>query len=123
MIKDTKDVITLEKIYIFLDNKEELFKLLFKKENEYRLMANIDLLKDNYNNELLKYFKERFYEVLAEEKSRDNYRKAVVYIEALYKLNDGKRIVDELIKELKNSEYSKRIALFDEISKVIKYIN
>ena len=123
MIKNTKDVITLEKIYIFLDNKEELFKLLFKKENEYRLMANIELLKDNYNNELLKYFKERFYEVLAEEKSRDNYRKAVIYIEALYKLNDGKRIVDGLIKELKNSKYSKRIALFDEISKVKKYIN
>lgn len=119
MIKNTKDVITLEKIYIFLENKEELFKLLFKKENEYRLMANIDLLKGNYNNELLKYFKERFYEVLAEEKSRDNYRKAAVYIEALYRLNDGKRIVDELIRELKNSEYSKRIALFDEIHKVI----
>lgn len=123
MIKNTKDVITLEKIYIFLDNKEELFKLLLKKENEYRLMANIELLKDNYNNELLKYFKERFYEVLAEEKSRDNYRKAVIYIEALYKLNDGKRIVDGLIKELKNSKYSKRIALFDEIFKVKKYIN
>ena len=120
MIKNTKDVITLEKIYIFLDNKEELFKLLFKKENEYRLMANIELLKNNYNNELLKYFKERFYEVLAQEKSRENYRKAAIYIDALYKLNDGKRIVDELIKELKNSEYSKRIALFDEINKVIK---
>lgn len=120
MIKNTKDIITLEKIYIFLDNKEELFKLLYKKENEYRLMANIELLKNNYNNELLKYFKERFYEVLAQEKSRENYRKAAIYIDALYKLNDGKRIVDELIKELKNSEYSKRIALFDEINKVIK---
>lgn len=120
MIKNTKDVITLEKIYIFLDNKEGLFKLLFKKENEYRLMANIELLKNNYNNELLKYFKERFYEVLAQEKSRENYRKAAIYIDALYKLNDGKRIVDELIKELKNSEYSKRIALFDEINKVIR---
>lgn len=118
MIKNTKDVITLEKIYIFLDNKEELFKLLFKKENEYRLMANIDLLKDNYNNELLKYFKERFYEVLAEEKSRQNYKKATTYIGALYKLNDGEKIVNELINELKNSEYSKRIALFDEIHKV-----
>lgn len=82
-------------------------------------MNSTSLLKDNYNNELLKYFKERFYEVLSEEKSRDNYRKAVVYIEALYKLNDGKRIVDELIRHLKNSEYSKRIALFDEIHKVI----
>ena len=93
--------------------------MLFKKENEYRLMLNIEYLKDNYNKELLNYFKDRFYVVLAEEKSRENYKKAAVYIDALYKLNDGKMIVDELIKELKNSEYSKRIALFDEINKVI----
>lgn len=119
MVENARDVITLEKIYVFLNNKEELFKLLFKKENEYRLMLNIEYLKDNYNKELLNYFKDRFYVVLAEEKSRENYKKAAVYIDALYKLNDGKMIVDELIKELKNSEYSKRIALFDEINKVI----
>lgn len=67
---------SLEKIYIFLDDKEELFKLLFSKDNEYRLMANIGFLKDNYNNQLLKYFKDRFYAVVAIEKSRDNYKKA-----------------------------------------------
>ena len=53
-------------------------------------------------------------------KSRSNYKKAVTYIEAISKLNDGKRFVNELIKELRNSEYYKRIALFDEINKVIK---
>lgn len=119
MITSTKDVITLEKIYIFLDNKEELFKLLCSKDNEYRLMANIEVLKDNYNNQLLKYFKDRFYEVVATEKSRDNYKKAATYIGALNKLNDGVKIVNGFISELKDSEYSKRIALFDEIDKVI----
>lgn len=119
MINSTKDVITLEKIYNFLDNKEELFKLLFNKDNEYRLMANIEILKDNYNNQLLKYFKDRFYEVVAVEKSRDNYRKAATYIGAINKLNDGEKIVNELISELKNSEYAKRTALFDEIDKAI----
>ena len=122
MLQSTKDVITLEKIYIFLDSKEELFKLLFNKENEYRLMVNIEVLKDNYNNQLLKYLKDRFYEVVAIEKSRDNYKKAATYVKAIYKLNDGEKRVSELIVELKNSEYSKRIALFDEIGKVtIKY--
>ena len=119
MVNSTKDVITLEKIYNFLDNKEELFKLLFNKDNEYRLMANIEVLKDNYNNQLLKYFKDRFYEVVAVEKSRNNYRKAATYIGAINKLNDGEKIINELISELKNSEYAKRTALFDEIDKAI----
>ena len=104
---------------MFLDNKEELFELLFNKDNEYRLMANIEFLKDNYNNQLLKYFKERFYEVVAVEKSRGNYRKAATYVKAINKLNDGEKLVNELISELKNSEYAKRIALFDEIDKAI----
>lgn len=119
IISSTKDVITLEKIYIFLNNKEELFKLLFNKDNEYRLMANIEFLKDGYNNQLLKYFKDRFYEVVAVEKSRDNYKKAAIYIGAINKLNDREKIVNELISELKNSEYAKRTALFDEIDKAI----
>ena len=82
-------------------------------------MQNVEFLKDNYNDELLKYFKERFYEVVAIEKSRDNYKKAATYIGAIYKLNDGERLVNELINELKSSEYSKRIALFDEINNAI----
>lgn len=82
-------------------------------------MANIETLKDTYNNELSKYLKERFYEVVAVEKSRDNYRRASSYVEAINKLNDGEKMVNRLIEELKNSEYSKRTALFDEIKKAI----
>lgn len=117
IIKSTNNVIILEKIYIFLNRKEELFKLLFNKNNEYRLMVNIELLKDDYNKELLKYLKERFYEVVAIEKSRANYKKAATYVGAIYKLNNGEKIVSEFLMELKNSEYSKRTALFDEIEK------
>lgn len=120
MLQNVKDVITLEKIYLFLDDKEKLFKLLFKQENEYRLMANIENLKDKYNDKLLKYLKDRFYEVVAIEKSRSNYKKAATYVEAISRLNDGKKFANELVNELRNSEYSKRIALFDEINKVIK---
>ena len=44
ILQSTKDVIIREKIYIFLDNKEELFKLLFNEDNEYRLMQNVAFL-------------------------------------------------------------------------------
>ena len=120
LINHTKDVIALERIYLFLDKKEELLKLLLNKKNEYRLIANIDSLKDDYNNELLAYLKTRFYEIVAVEKSRENYKKAVVYIGAMCKLNHAQRLVDEFINELKNSEYSKRTALFDEIYNIMK---
>lgn len=120
MIQDTKDVCTLGKIYIFLDRKEELFKLLFYQENEYRLIANIENLRDNYNDKLLKYLKARFYEVVVTEKNRNNYKKAATYVGTISKLNNGESLVFELINELKNSEFSKRMALFDEIKKAIK---
>ena len=44
ILQSTKDEIIREKIYIFLDNKEELFKLLFNEDNEYRLMQNVAFL-------------------------------------------------------------------------------
>ena len=119
ILQKTKDIIALETVYILLERKEALFNLLCSKENEYRLMANIEILKDDYNNQLQKYFEERFFEVVALEKSRDNYKKAAVYVRAIYKLNDGEKMVNELIRKLRNSEYSKRIALFDEIKKAI----
>lgn len=120
IIQNYKDVIILEKIYVFLNKNEELFNLLYKKENEYRLLANVELLKDDYNDELLKYFKARFYEILSNEKSRENYKKASVFITAINKLNNGELLVNEIILQLKQSEYSKRPALFEEINNSIK---
>ena len=119
MIDKTKDVIVLEKIYLFLDKKELLFKLLYNKDNEHRLIANIELLRNEYNEELLEYLKNRFYEIIKEDKKRQIYHKASFYVGAMYKLNDGERLVNELTEELKQSEYSKRIALFDEINNAI----
>ena len=119
LLNTTKDVIILEKIYIVLDKKDELFKLLFNKQNEHRLIANIEFLKDEYTEELLKYFKNNFYEIISREKNRQAYHKACYYVSAISRLNNGKELVDNLISELRNSEYSKRSALFDEIYKVM----
>ncbi len=120
LMKNTKDVIALENIYLFLNKKEELLNLLLNKENEHRLIANIDNLKDEYNNEILTYLKARFYEVVENEKSRDNYRKASFYVKGISMLNNGESLVNSLINELKISKYSKRVALFDEIYHAIK---
>ena len=120
LMKNTKDVIALENIYLFLNKKDELFNLLLNKENEYSLIANIDNLKDEYNNEILTYLKSRFYEVVENEKSRENYRKASFYVKGISMLNNGESFVNSLINELKISKYSKRRALFDEISHAIK---
>lgn len=83
-------------------------------------MANIENLKDDYNNEILKYLKTRFYEIIVAEKSRNNYKQASVYVSAIAKLNNGEKQVNELISELKDSEYSKRKDLFAEIKNAIK---
>ena len=120
LMKNTKDVIALENIYLFLNKKDELLNLLLTKENEHRLIANIDNLKDEYNSKILTYLKSRFYEVVENEKSRENYRKASFYVKGISMLNNGERLVNSLINELKISKYSKRIALFDEISHAIK---
>lgn len=119
LINNTENIIALEKIYLFLNKKDELLKLLLKKENEYRLIYNINYLKNDYNEEILKYLKMRFYEVVEEGKTRENYKKASNYIKEMSMLYNGKELVNSFIDELKESKYSKRTALFDEISKVI----
>lgn len=121
LLKTTKDMIVLEKVYIILDKKEELFKLLMDKGNESRIICNIEFLRDDYNNELLKYFKSKFYEIISLEKNRQGYHKACYYINAIYKLNNGNELVQEIINELKKSpEYCKRPALFQEIHMILK---
>jgi len=119
MIKNTKDDIILEKIYAFLDNKEAVLHLLLNERNEFRLMANIAYLKEEYSDAIMQYLKGRFYERVAEEKNRENYRRAAIYIGAIYNLDEGERRVNEIISELKNSKYAKRTALFDEIAQAI----
>lgn len=83
-------------------------------------MYNIDLLKSKYNNELFNYFKQEFYNILNNGKSRDVYNKASVYINAISRLNDGYKLVEDIVIELKKSNYQKCSALFDEIKKSIK---
>ena len=121
IINNTKDVEVLENVYLFLNKKEELLKLLLKRENDYRLVKNIRNLKDLYSNEIYAYLKSRFYDIINSEKSRACYSRACYYIKGMKELDNGESLINDLINELKNSEYSKRKSLFDEIFNALKH--
>ena len=67
------------------------------------------------------WFSDGYCDIEDEEgKSREVYHKASKYITAILKLNKGSELVEKILIDLKNSDYQKRSALFDEINKVIK---
>ena len=116
----TKDIFLLVKLYKFYDRKEKLWNLLIDSNYRYLLLDNIEILKDKYNKELYNHFINEFYSILKGGKNRDIYKKSAKYIDAIYKLNNGEQSVVKIIEELKQSDYQKCSALFDEIDKVIK---
>ena len=87
---------------------------------KYLLIDNIDLLKNKYNEDLYNYFVNEFYNILKEDKNRVVYHKAAKYIKAISKLNCGNNLVDNIISNLKQSEYQKCSALFDEINQTLR---
>ena len=115
--RKTKDIFLLIKLY---DKKEKLWELLIDSNYRYLLLDNIEILKDNYNDELYNHFINEFYNILKQGKSRDIYNKASKYIGAISKLNNGNELVEKIKIDLRNSDYQKCSALFDEINKVIK---
>ena len=111
----TKDVSLLVKLYNYFEEDVKLWSLLKDTNYEYMLLDNITLLKNKYNNELYNHFIEQFYTILKEEKNREVYHKASKYIRAIEQLDDGDNLVNEIINNLKKSEYQRCSALFDEI--------
>ncbi len=115
----TKDVFLLIKLYSGLDMNDKLWDLLNTDNRRYLFINNIDGLKEKHSKELYNYFIGQFYDTLKMGKLRENYKKATRYVEAISKLNDGDILVNNLIEELRKSEYQKCSALFDEINKSI----
>ena len=116
----TKDTILLVRLYRFFIKDEKLWNLLNNSNYKYLLLDNIKILKNKYNNELYNHFKNEFYNILKEDKNREVYNKASKYIKAISELNDGEILVDGIVKDLKQSDYQKCSALFDEITKALK---
>lgn len=115
----TKDITLLTQLYAFFDEKSKLWNLLNNSKYQYKLIDNIDVLKDKYNKELYNYFINEFYDTLKEGKNRDVYHEASKYLKAISKLNDGQEYISNIINDLKNSDYQKCVALFDEINKAL----
>ena len=116
----TKDIFSLIKLYKFYNKVDKLWNLLKDSNYRYLLLDNIDMLKDKYNDDLYNHFVNEFYNILNESKSREVYHKASKYIKAISKLNHGNNLVNNIIFDLKQSEYQKCSALFDEIDKSLK---
>ncbi len=116
----TKDTLLLLKLYKFYNKKEKLWNILINSNYKYLLLDKIEILKDKYNDELYNYFINEFYNTLKEGKNRDIYHKSAKYIKAISKLDNGEELVAKIIKDLKNSDYQKCSALFDEINNSLK---
>lgn len=116
----TRDIFLLVKLYKFYKKQEKLWNLLIDSNYRYLLLDNIEILKGKYNDKLYDHFIDEFYNILKQGKSRDIYNKASKYISAISKLNNGNELVEKIKIDLRNSDYQKCSALFDEINKAIK---
>ena len=116
----TKNISLLAQLYKFYNKDEKLWNLLIDSNYQYLLLSNIETLKKRYNNELYNHFKEEFYNILQEDKNREVYHKASKYIKAISELNDGEKLVDKIIDDLKKSDFQRCSALFNEINSALK---
>lgn len=115
-----KDVFILIKLYKHFNETSKLWDLLNNDKNKYLFIDNVEELKEKYHNELYSYFIEQFYKTLKIDKKREVYQKASMYVKAISKLYNGENLINELISNIKKSEYQKCYALFDEIEQAIK---
>lgn len=103
----------LTTVYKYTGETDKLFNYLMKTGSDYILINHIDYLKEDYSDELYKYLRERMYDKLSEGKRREVYREAATYVVGIAKLKDGKRKVEELLRSLEVSRYSKCKLLFE----------
>ncbi|MFI3284619.1 MAG: SWIM zinc finger family protein [Erysipelotrichaceae bacterium] len=119
IIKRTKNEAVLRMLYLHLHCFEDLFQLHFNQQNDRMLIQDLSYYKDQYNDTLYVYFKDKFYSILKKGKDRKNYRQASFYVKAIRQLNNGEDLVKDLISKLKHGEYAKCITLFKEIDNAI----
>ena len=111
----TSNINLLAKLYNFFNEDEKLYNLISNKNQKYLFSQYIELLKNNYSDKLYDYFYNEFNIVLTEGKKREVYHRASQYIRAISKLNNGQELVNNIINNLKMSNYNKCTALFEEI--------
>ena len=113
MTKSLKHLVTL---YKYIGSTEKLFNLLMTKGSTEELIRNTEFLREKYELELKNYYTLGFYENLTGEKNRKIYHNAARFLTGLAKLKQGGLYIDTIIADLRESQYAKCHALFDEIN-------
>lgn len=121
ILSNMKETYQLVPLFREMGDIDALFWRLYDEKDDHHLLVNVDVLKDKYNIELSHYFKDRFYEILVTGNGRKTYAEAARFVEGLLRLNNGTEITELFIKELRNSIYSRKTALFDEIYTILKF--
>lgn len=116
----TKDINLLIKLYNYFNEDKKLYNLILNSNRKYMFLQYVELLKNNYSKELYDYFYNEFYLTLNIDKKREIYNKAAEYLGAILKLKDGEKLVNNIIEELKQSNFKKCKALFEEIDNIVK---
>ena len=116
----TKDINLLIKLYNYFNEDKKLYNLILNSNRKYMFLQYVELLKNNYSKELNDYFYNEFYLTLNIDKKREIYNKAAEYLGAILKLKDGEKLVNNIIEELKQSNFKKCKALFEEIDNIVK---
>lgn len=80
----------LEKIFISLDMKKELFELYYNKQVDYKLIEHAKYLSTDYKEELVEYFKERFLKFVENATKKDEYYDVCKYIKGIALCDDEK---------------------------------
>ena len=82
----------LEKIFISLDMKKELFELYYNKQADYKLIEHAKYLSTDYKEELVEYFKERFLKLVENATKKDEYYDVCKYIKGITLCDDEKTL-------------------------------
>jgi len=116
-IKTNEQFIAYYSAYRDYDN---LYKIIKAENKTYLYNKYQKTLKDKYNKEIYDYYKEEMYAQLEKGMGRDIYRLALSNLKYIKALNKGEELIESLYKNLKESKFNNRPALFDEFRSITK---
>ena len=105
------EILETEQLY------EQLLDVLLRSDDKYLLHQYTDLLSEKYPEPLLQIYREIVEKQAESTGSRQHYRQIVEDLRIMKSINDGDKVVDEIIKKWK-VQYKNRSAMLDEFNRV-----
>ena len=106
----------LERIFVKLDMRKELFELYYNAKVDYKLIQHAKFLCSEFKEELVTYFKEQFLKYVGDTCKKDEYQKVCSYIEGIAACKDGE-VLSELYYYILNT-FPRRRLLLEEFERV-----